>query len=89
MADFSSTPPRPPTRPKYVQIRPEQWNRLDELARALQDARTQKVERITSNTLIRVAIDALLEHEDLLTGNTEAELRTNLLARLQRRPSLE
>lgn len=85
MADSSS--PRPTTRPKYVQIRPDQWSRLDDLARDLQDARSVKAERITSNTVIRVAIDVLLDYADLLTGDSEEELRQSILARLQRRES--
>ncbi|MFF2751086.1 hypothetical protein ACFVVA_36820 [Kitasatospora sp. NPDC058048] len=63
-------------RPKYAQIRPDQWTGLDELARTLMDARTViGGPRITANTLIRVAIDALLATRGSLVGNEEEELR--------------
>lgn len=46
--------------PKYVQLRGDQQIELDVLARELQAARTRKAERITANTVIRVAVDVLL-----------------------------
>ena len=64
------------TRQKFVQIRPDQWTDLDALARELMDSRTLRGERITSNTLIRIAIDALLAQRGHLVGNNEAELRS-------------
>jgi hypothetical protein len=65
---------RPKTRPKTAQIRADQWTSLDELARTLQDARSVKGERITANTLIRVAIDGVLAHGGRLHGDNEEQL---------------
>ena len=65
---------RPKTRPKQALIRPDQQNGLDELARSLHDARSVKGERITANTVLRVAIDGLIEHEDRLYGDNEVQL---------------
>ena len=65
---------RPKTRPKTAQIRADQWTSLDELARELHDARSVKGERITANTLIRVAIDGLVAHGARLHGDGEAQL---------------
>lgn len=73
----ASAPADDRVRPKFAQIRPSQWNGLDALARDLMDSRTGKGRRITANTLIRVAIDALLAQEGLLVGNDEDELRAN------------
>ncbi|MBV9023721.1 MAG: hypothetical protein JO362_07975 [Streptomycetaceae bacterium] len=69
-------------RPKYAQIRADQWTDLDELARELMDARTAKGRRITANSLIRVAIDALLADRDNLVGNDEEQIRANYLKKL-------
>ncbi|MGW2255116.1 hypothetical protein ACWCXH_33765 [Kitasatospora sp. NPDC001660] len=67
---------QPSVRPKYAQIRSDQWTGLDETARMLMDARTRiGGPRITANTLIRVAIDALLATRGSLVGNEEDELR--------------
>jgi hypothetical protein len=41
--------------------------------------RTDKTERITDNTLLRLAVDLLLEHAAHITGNTEEEMRRALL----------
>ena len=86
-ADSPAAPARPSrstktTRPKFAQLRPEQQSALDDLARDLQDARTVRSERITANTLIRVAIDGLLRDSDRLSGDTEAELRASWYAYL-------
>lgn len=70
------------TRPKFAQLRPEQQSALDDLARDLQDARSVRSERITANTLIRVAIDGLLRDSDRLHGDNEAELRASWYAYL-------
>jgi hypothetical protein len=58
---------------------PDQLRELTDLRREVMAARTEKAERITDNTLIRVAIELLLAHRDDLTGNTEAELRASVL----------
>lgn len=71
-------------RPKYAQIRPDQWSRLDELARELQDAKTRRGgERITANTLIRIGIDVVLAYASQLGGDNEQEIREGLLAILR------
>ncbi|MEU0938948.1 hypothetical protein [Embleya sp. NPDC005971] len=62
---------------KYVQLREDQVIELDLLARELQAGRTTKTERLTANTIIRVAIDTALAHQHLLVGDTEAELLDN------------
>lgn len=75
--------------PKYVQLRGDQQIELDVVARELQAARTHKGERLTANTVIRVAVDVILAHRERLVGDTEEELRTNLLAyvkELEERP---
>jgi hypothetical protein len=42
-----------------------------------------KTERITENTLIRIAIDVLLAHAAGLRGSTEDELRTSVTSELR------
>lgn len=69
-------------RPKYAQIRPDQWNDLDAIARDLMDSRTDRGRRITGNTLIRIAIDALVAQKALLVGNDEEQLRAAYFERL-------
>ncbi len=64
-------------RPKFTQIRSDQWNELDSLSRELMDKRTGKGRRITSNSLIRIAIDALLAQRAQMVGNDEDELRAH------------
>ncbi len=63
---------------KEVRLRDDQIAELAVLVRQLMRARTVKVERITENTLIRVAIDLLLAHADHLRGGTERELRKSV-----------
>ena len=46
--------------------------------RRLVRARRGGGERITENTLVRVAVDLLLERADALNGGTEAELLRSL-----------
>lgn len=65
---------RPKTRPKQALIRSDQQTGLDHLARQLHDDRSVKGERITANTLLRVAIDGLVEYGDRLHGDNEVEL---------------
>lgn len=76
---------RPKTRPKQAMIRADQQSSLDDLARELQDARRVREERITANTLIRIAIDGLLAHGEHLNGDTEAELLASWLGFLNDR----
>ena len=73
------------TVPKTARITKGQWTELDGLARELHYARTSRGSRITSNTLIRVAISGLLAHESRLHGNDEGELLTSWLAFLDDR----
>lgn len=80
---------RPKTRPKTAQIRADQWTNLDELARELHDARGVKGERITANTLIRVAIDGLIAHGGRLYGDTEAQLLASWLEFLGERRAVQ
>ncbi|MCV7118136.1 hypothetical protein AWC17_25050 [Mycobacterium nebraskense] len=63
---------------KETRLRPDQYSRLSGISRALNRARAGKGERITENTLIRVAIDLLLQRDTELAGATEAELRQSV-----------
>lgn len=67
---------------KDARIRPDQDLALTALAHALMRRRTVRVERITENTLIRVAIDLLLTRTDNLRGSTEDELRKAVTSEL-------
>ncbi|MGB5969832.1 MAG: hypothetical protein WBG70_16075 [Spirulinaceae cyanobacterium] len=58
---------------KETRITEDQLDQLTTLARKLNRAK-KGGERITENTLIRVAIDLLLAQDDRLQGATEAEL---------------
>ncbi len=74
--------------PKYLtlvrreaRIHEHQATELTRMSRRLNRLRTQQGsagERITDNTLIRVAIDLLLQHEPQLAGISEDELRSSL-----------
>lgn len=70
-------------RTKYAQVHTDQLDDLKPLARTLHDARRPDTPRITENTLIRVAVDLLLELGPLLYGDTEEEIRENLLRQVQ------
>ncbi|MGW3491543.1 chromosome segregation ATPase [Streptomyces sp. NRRL F-5630] len=70
-------------RPKWVPLREDQHAELNSLARELMLARSRKSERITENTVIRVAVDLLLRHPEFLGGDTEDELRTTALRRVE------
>jgi hypothetical protein len=70
-------------RPKWVPLREDQHSELSTIARELMLARTRKAERITENTVIRVAVDLVIRHPELLVGDTEDDLRTNMLARVE------
>lgn len=80
---------RPKTRPKQAMIRADQQTNLDELARELHDARSVRGERITSNTLIRVAIDGVLAHSGRLHGDTEEQLLASWLEFLNERKAAQ
>lgn len=64
---------------KEARLRQDQLDALDALARKIKRARKPGMgERITDNTLIRVAVDLLLARQDELAGSTEDELRTSV-----------
>jgi len=65
--------------PKEARLREDQIAALNDLARTLARNRSNKTERITSNTLIRIAIDRLLADAGNLTGDDENQLRTRYL----------
>ena len=74
-------------RTKYSQLWHDQLGDMKPVARDLQDAKTTpNTPRITENTLIRVSVDVLLEYAEYLTGDTEEEIRTNVLAALRKSP---
>lgn len=62
-----------------ARLRADQLVDLTALRKRVAANRTDKSERITDNTLVRVAVDFLLAHGGQLEGNTEAELRASLL----------
>jgi len=64
---------------KDARIRPDQDAALTALTKTLMRRRHAKSERITENTLIRVAIDLLLAHAADLRGSTEDELRNSVI----------
>ena len=76
--------------PKYLQLKrreariyDEQADALTVLARQINNQRKQADgkttgERITDNTLLRVAIDLLLERKEEIRGTTEQEIAANL-----------
>ncbi|WP_327299936.1 chromosome segregation ATPase [Streptomyces sp. NBC_01197] len=70
-------------RPKWVPLREDQHSELSTIARELMLARSQKTERITENTVIRLAVDLVIRYPDLLVGDTEDDLRTNMLDRFE------
>ncbi len=63
---------------KEARLRADQYGELSNVSRRLNRARNGNGERITENTLIRVAIDLLLSREGDLAGATEAELRKSV-----------
>jgi len=77
----------PRAEPRYTQyvrkearVRDDQAAALVVLRKKVAAQRTAKVEPITDNVLIRLAIDLLLANSDRLTGDTEDQLRAALLA---------
>ena len=74
-----------PVLPKYLRLErkelliwPDQITNLSVLARVLNRNRRGAGERITTNTLIRVAAALLLSRSQDLSGTTEEELRRSL-----------
>jgi len=71
--------------PKYLQLertearlRSDQVDELARLRRQVAANRDDKTERITDNTLIRIAVDLLLTRADELEGDTEEDLRESI-----------
>ncbi|WP_098010512.1 hypothetical protein [Streptomyces sp. sk226] len=86
MTNDDSTPTADGAVPRYLtlvrleaRLREDQVEALGALRRRVAANRTVKRERITDNTLIRVAVDYLLAHGDELAGDTEDGLRASLL----------
>lgn len=63
---------------KELRLRGDQLDELARLRRGLNRQRGGEGERITENTLIRVAVDLLLARADQLRGATEDELRQSV-----------
>ena len=63
-----------------ARLRDEQVEQLDTLVRRLNKRRGGVGERITKNSLLRIATDLLLERQDAMAGNTEDEIRASLHA---------
>jgi hypothetical protein len=63
---------------KELRLHADQADELTVLASKVQRSRKEKGERITDNTLIRVAVDLLLQRQKELVGSTENELRVAL-----------
>jgi hypothetical protein len=68
---------------KETRLREEQYETLTEYARKLNRAKAPGVgERITENTLIRIAIDLLIPHLSEMSGSDEAQLRDSVTNRV-------
>ena len=84
--DEAATPGVPPRVPKYLalerkeaRLRGDQVDSLASLARRVNRQKPSRGgERITENTLIRVAVDWLLSQKDYVGGSTEEEIRRGL-----------
>jgi hypothetical protein len=63
---------------KEARVRLDQYEALQGLSRQLNRSRNRRGERITENTLIRVAIDLLLSRQAEVAGTTEPELRESV-----------
>jgi len=63
---------------KELRLRADQLDELARIRRALNRQRGGEGERITENTLIRVAVDVLLGRAGRLRGTTEDELRKSV-----------
>lgn len=67
---------------KEARLRPDQADALAVLRRRVAGQRQQRVEPITDNTLLRIAVDLLLARGEELAGDTEDELRDSVTHRL-------
>lgn len=64
--------------PKPTRQRRDQLDWIEAKRKELNSLRGRAGERLTDNTLIRVAVDLLIVNGDRLQGATEAELRASL-----------
>jgi hypothetical protein len=63
---------------KETRIRPDQLEWVEAQRKELNQRRQGAGERLTDNTLIRVALDLLMKHQGELQGVTEDQLRQSL-----------
>ena len=63
---------------KETRIRPDQLEWVEAQRKELNQRRQGAGERLTDNTLIRVALDLLKQHQEELQGFTEDQLRKSL-----------
>ena len=63
---------------KEARLHEQQLDKLTSLTRSLNRKRKGTGERITENTLIRVAVDLLLNRSDELQGSTEQEIKKSV-----------
>lgn len=82
---MTTTPPDDDA-PRYLtftrteaRLRQDQLEDLAALRRTVAANRTDKTERITDNTLLRLAVDLLMDHAGRIRGNTEEQMRRSLL----------
>lgn len=74
----TKTPPYLRLERKETRLRVDQYEALTVHARRLNRAKGPGGERITENTLIRIAIDLLLKNADELSGPDEDSLRNSV-----------
>jgi hypothetical protein len=63
---------------KTLRFHESQSDAIQALVRVVNEQRAVPKERITDNTLIRLAVELLLERKDELAGSNEAELAASL-----------
>ncbi|RJT90284.1 hypothetical protein D6T64_04300 [Cryobacterium melibiosiphilum] len=63
---------------KETRLREDQLDALAAKARQINRNKAEGGERLTDNTLIRIAVDLLLDRADRLAGSTEDELRNSV-----------
>ena len=73
-----SVPPYLRFERKEARLRTDQLTDLTLRARQLNKTKDAEADRITDNTLIRIAVDLLLSRSDELAGGDEAKLRKSL-----------
>lgn len=67
-----------------ARLRTDQAAELAALRRRVAANRENRSERITDNTLLRLAVDLLLQQSHRITGDTEEEMRRALLGEGER-----